>query len=197
MNKSRQEISDFHKKIKPILARVLGQTDANKTHKMYEAIVRPCRRLIQKCSCKSYGDMSLLCELAYWLYIYDYRELALEICESMHGLDFSGIVGCELGGVTDIFGLEIRIARELKGENRRFDFPEGLANLYFSKRLKRRLRYPRILREDELDVSRFGAFDVTVLHALFDMIGKGETGLYNDLNENQSKIVTIQSPCPY
>lgn len=191
MNKTRQEISEFQEKIKPVLTKIIEHTNKNKTHKTYKVIISPCRRLLQKCSCKSYSDMSNLCSLAYWLYIYDYKALALEVCESVRGLDFSEIAGCGLGGITDIFGLEIRIVRELTGEKRRFVIPEDLSDLYFSKRMKRNLRFPEILREDELNVNRFAAFDYTILRALFDMIGKGETGLYTELNENWDKMEAV------
>lgn len=51
-------------------------------------IVKRCKQLIQKCSFKSLSDTSCLCSLAYWLYIYGHKELALEICEHTNGVDF-------------------------------------------------------------------------------------------------------------
>lgn len=51
-------------------------------------IIKRCKQLIQKCSFKSLSDTSCLCSLAYWLYIYGDKELALEIREHTHGVDF-------------------------------------------------------------------------------------------------------------
>ena len=42
----------------------------------------------QKCSYKSTSDTDCLCSLAYWLYIYGDKELALKICEIAHGVSF-------------------------------------------------------------------------------------------------------------
>ena len=59
MNKLQQEINSFHNKLVPIL--------------------------------ENFGtsDTDCLCSLAYWLYIYGDKELALKICEIAHGVEFS------------------------------------------------------------------------------------------------------------
>ena len=79
MNKLQQEIKLFHDKLEPILEKVLEQYHKKNTEKIYNTIMKPCKKLIQKCSYKSISDTSCLCSLAYWLYIYGDKELALEI----------------------------------------------------------------------------------------------------------------------
>lgn len=68
----------------------------------------------QKCSYKSTSDTDCLCSLAYWLYIYGDKELALKICEIAHGVEFSFEFRDWNSGIQNIYGLEIRIARDRK-----------------------------------------------------------------------------------
>ena len=150
MNKLQQDIKCFHEKLKPILEKVLEQYNKENTQEIYDTIIKPCKKLIQKCSYRSTSDTDRLCSLAYWLYIYSDKELALEICEISHKVDFSYEFRCWNSGIQNIYGLEIRIARELLGENRRDDIPSDLLEYCFSKRVKKGLGYPRILREDKI-----------------------------------------------
>lgn len=192
MNRLQQEIRDFHDKLKLILQTVLDQYSLQYGQKMasgiYHNIVIPCKRLIQKCSFKSVSDTSCLCSVAYWLYIYGSKELALKICEIAHEADFSFEFEYWNSGIQNIYGLEIRIARELSGEDRRNNFPPNLLEYYFSKIVRKRLRYPQILREREIADCDSRCLNVELLAAIYDMIGKGETGLYTELNENWDEI---------
>ena len=140
--------------------------------------------LIQKCSFKSSRDTGRLCNLAYWLYIYAHKQLALEICEVTRDVNFD--FEYWHGGISNIYGLEIRIARELLGENRKDIIPAASLDYFFSKRVKKGLRYPQILREGEISGGNDSEF--VLLSALYDMIGKGETGLYAELNDNWNRI---------
>lgn len=192
MNTLQQEIKDFHENIKPTLEKVLEQYGKRTAPQIYNNIIRPCKKLIQKCSFKSVSDTSNLCSLAYWLYICEYKELALEICEHTHGINFE-FENLD-SGILNIYGLEIRIARELLGENRKNIIWSDLLDYYFSKRVKKEVCYPQILREEELTTcsDRFLSTELLnstkSLQALYNMIGKGETGLYNELNRNWDKI---------
>lgn len=78
--------------------------------------------------------MELLCSLAYWLYIYGDKESALAVCEITHGVKFSFEFVCWNSGIQNIYGLEIRIARELFGGNRRNNIPPDLLKYCFSKK---------------------------------------------------------------
>jgi len=181
MNKLQQEIKDFHEQLKPTLGKVLEKYNESNTPKIYNNVIKPCKSLIQKCSFKSTLDASRLCSLAYWLYIYEYKQLALEICELTHGVDFVYEYWCS--GIINMCGLEIRIARELLGEKRN-NIPPKFLDYYFSKRIKKSIRYPQILRKEEIFDCSDGSLEYILLSALYDMIGKGETGLYTELNEN-------------
>lgn len=188
MNQLQQEIRDFHEKLKPTLQAVLDQYGQKAAPGIYRNIIKPCKRLVQKCSFKSVSDTSRLCSLAYWLYIYGNNALALKCCEIVHGTDFSFEFEYLHDGIQNIYGLEIRIARELLGEDRRDNIPPDLLEYYFSKRVKKSLRYPQILREKEIADFDSRCLELELLYAIYDMIGKGETGLYTELNENWDKI---------
>jgi len=189
MNKLQQEIKDFHGMLKPILEKILGQYDKRVPKEVYKNVIEPCKSLIQKCSFTSFRDTNRLCVLAYWLYIYGHKQLALDICELTHSVDFGyGYSDYSSSGILNIYGLEIRIARELLGEKRNNVKPKYL-DYYFAKNVKKSLRYPQILREEEINNSyNYNGLEYYLLSALYDMIGKGETGLYKELNENWAKI---------
>ena len=188
MNKLQQEIKLFHDKLEPILEKVLEQYHKKNTEKIYNTIMKPCKKLIQKCSYKSISDTSCLCSLAYWLYIYGDKELALEICEIAHEVEFSFEFMDWNSGIQNIYGLEIRIARELLGENRRNHIPLDVLEYCFSKKVKKALRYPQVLREDQIADCSSRFLDMELLLALYNMIGLGETGLFTEINSNWEKI---------
>lgn len=188
MNKLQQEIKLFHDKLEPILEKVLEQYHKKNTEKIYNTIMKPCKKLIQKCSYKSISDTSCLCSLAYWLYIYGDKELALEICEIAHEVEFSFEFMDWNSGIQNIYGLEIRISRELLGENRRNHIPLDVLEYCFSKKVKKALRYPQVLREDQIADCSSRFLDMELLLALYNMIGLGETGLFTEINSNWEKI---------
>ena len=188
MNKIQQEIKLFHDKLEPILEKVLEQYHKKNTEKIYNTITKPCKKLIQKCSYKSISDTSCLCSLAYWLYIYGDKELALEICEIAHEVEFSFEFMDWNSGIQNIYGLEIRIARELLGENRRNHIPLDVLEYCFSFIVKKALRYPQVLREDQIADCSSRFLDMELLLALYNMIGLGETGLFTEINSNWEKI---------
>ncbi len=186
MNTLQQEITFFHENLKPAIAKVLAQYDRKVPQKVYQSIIVPGRQLMQKCSFKSLSDADKLCSFAYWLYIYGQKEFALEICEHTHGIDF--VYEYFWFGYPELCGLEIRIARELLGENRRNNIPPDLIEFFFSKSVKKEVRYPQILREERIAVCDEKLLASELLWSLRNMIGKGETGLYSELNKNWRKI---------
>ena len=147
MNQTQQEIRTFHERITPLLQTVFAQYGPRNTPKIYRSILRPCRRLLQKCSCKSVADMSRYCTLAYWLYIHGNKPAALTLCEAVHGVEFPFEFGYWQGGIQNIYGLEIRIARELFGEDRRKILPSALLDYLCSKSVKKAIRCPQVLPE--------------------------------------------------
>jgi hypothetical protein len=188
MNKVQQEIKGFHEKLKPILEKILDVYNGKNSRKIYNTVIRRCKNLQQKCSFKSTSDIGSLCTLAYWLYIYGHKQIALEICELTHGMDFGYEYGGSHSGIINIYGLEIRIARELLGEKRHSIIPSKAIDYFCSKAVKKSIRYPRILRKEEVEKYGITASEYYLHSSLYDMIGKGETGLYTELNENWAEI---------
>lgn len=189
MDKLQQQIKEFHNMMIPTLKKVLEEYDKNPTPKKYNTVVKPSKQLIQKCSCKSASDIRRLRDLTYWLYIFGYKILALELCELALNADFS--LEYEVDGFADMYGLEIRITRELFGECRRRNIPSNLSDYYFSKQVKRELAFPKILREEKISTCSSSFLETELLYALYNMIGKGETGLYKHLYDNGNKIEEV------
>ena len=115
----------------------------------------------------------------------------LEICEIIHEVEFSFEFMGWNSGIQNIYGLEIRIARELLGENRRNNIPLNLLEYCFSKKVKKELRYPQVLREDKIADCSSRFLNTELLLALYNMIGLGETGLFTEINRNWEKIEEI------
>ncbi len=181
----RQEILYFHQRLKPLLEKVLALS--NNSPKAYYTLKKPCKRLMQKCSFKSLMDAEALCSLLYWLYIYGEGVLALELCDLARSVEFVQDP-CWPCSYPAIYGLEIRIAREQLGENRRHNIPPRLLKYYFSKQVQKRLRYPQVLGEEQIQSCSGRRLELELLQALYRMIGCGETGLYSGLNENWDRV---------
>lgn len=184
MNNLQNDINLFYEAVASIMEKILGYYRHHDSQKVYERIIKPAKKLSQKCSYKSTSDTSNLCSLAYWLYIYGNKEMALEICELCHTVTFD-FEYREIG-MQNIYGLEIRIARELLNENRKNQFVP--TDYFFSKRLKKHIRFPQILREDEIASLSDRALDLIMFYSICDMIGNGEIGLYTELNEHWDTI---------
>lgn len=70
-----------------------------------------CKKILKKCNLKAQGDLSNVVNLAVWLYIYGYLEEAVEICDIIGDLEFTG--NYTLWDYTDIvLCLKARIMRE-------------------------------------------------------------------------------------
>lgn len=216
MNQTQKEIRDFHGRATPLLQSVFAQYGPQNTSKIYRTILKPCRRLLQKCSCKSVADMSRYCTLAYWLYIHGNKPAALALCEAVHGVEFPFEFHDWQGGIQNIYGLEIRIARELFGEDRRKILPPALLDHFCSKRAKKAMRWPQVLPEQtmlwhsspEQTLAAEGSLsagdrpstgsrsstgdcplrEAEMLRVLFRLIGHGETGLYPELERHREEI---------
>lgn len=74
-----------------------------------------CKKVLKKCSFNSQNDLGNLEDLAYWLYIYEYYEEAVAVCDLFNGMQFTG--NYNLWSVADsAFCLKSRILRE-RGEH--------------------------------------------------------------------------------
>lgn len=204
MNQTQQEIFAFHKRITPLLQAVFAQYGPRNTPKIYRTVLQPCRRLLQKCSCKSVMDTSRYCTLAYWLYIFGNRQAALALCEAVHGVEFPFEFGHWQGGIQNIYGLEIRIARELFGEDRRKILPPALLDCFCSKSVKKAMRWPQVMPDQttpeqtaperaqaagaSLSACGDPLHEAEMLRVLRSLIGHGETGLFPELERHREEI---------
>lgn len=74
-------------------------------------VVSCCKKLNKKCSYKSGDDMEILCELAYWLYIYDQKDEVFAVAAETHNIPFVRNFNVWTW-IFAIWGLEIRIWKE-------------------------------------------------------------------------------------
>lgn len=107
INRLQYDIHHFYEEVRFIMIKILEYYHHQKSPKIYEHIIKPAKKLLQKCSYKSIADTNHLCALAYWLYIYDNKEIALEICELCHTVNFD-FKYREIG-MQNIYGLEIAL----------------------------------------------------------------------------------------
>lgn len=49
-----------------------------------------CKRILKKCSFKSNNDLGNISELATWLYVYGYNKEAIEVCDIVKDVVFTG-----------------------------------------------------------------------------------------------------------
>lgn len=186
MNEAQREIRETHESLKPALQEVLAGCQGRKSPGTYRLIWQPCQRLLQKCSCKSLLDAGRLCELAYWLAVDGEQGLALGLCQAIHKQEEFFSPEAWSYGIRPVFGLEIRLARQVLGRDLRKELP--VREFYFSKQAKRRARYPQALREEAIARAQGGALQVELFGALYDLIGLGETGLYTQLNRHWDQM---------
>ena len=70
-----------------------------------------CKKILKKCSFKSKGDLANVSTLAVWLYVYGYEKEAMDVCDILLPLEFTG--NYDLWGHTDLaLCLKARILRE-------------------------------------------------------------------------------------
>ena len=133
-------------------------------------------------------DTSRYCTLAYWLYIYGNKQTALALCEAVHGVEFPFEFGYWQGGIQNIYGLEIRITRELLGEDRRNIVPSALLDYFCSKSVKKVMRYPQVMPQQDLASPDHPLCEAEMFRMLYRLIGHGETGLFTELEHHWTKI---------
>ena len=73
-----------------------------------------CKKVLKKCSFNSQNDLFNLCDIAFWLYIYEYYDEAIEVCDLFNDMQFTG--NYNLWSSADgAFCVKARILRE-RGE---------------------------------------------------------------------------------
>ena len=172
-------------------------------------VISLCKKLIKKCSFKSGACMTHLCCLAYWLYIYDFREYVLLLCEPTHKLVFER----DYNVWTFIFcmwGLEIRILKEEGKTKEAREIIDKIDECYLTPlegstrekeaefEKKRRYggiySYPECTYKKDIEESGLNSKSFVIeckMSALLRMIGDGSTGLFPKMNEEAENIEKV------
>ena len=170
-------------------------------------IVGLCKKLGKSCSFTKNADMSSLCELAYWLYIYDCKEEALKVCEHVN-IEIPEKINYNVWDfIIWIWGLEAYIYNET-GRNddknfrvaqmkkvwsrpKRNDETEEEAWRFCQKIMNRKI-FESICNTASIEqasaVNDKKSENHYRLTALYSMIGYGVTGFYLNLENNKEKL---------
>ena len=177
-------------------------------------VISLCKKLSKKLSFKSGKDAENLCYLTYWLYILGKIDLVKKSISITHDVKFDIKDNIVWIYIHYIWGIEIKILRE-EGKNIEADeliktidrhlltpslgeTPERMQE----KENKRRNRFSLGI-ESQMDVSDQKNIEDSLsmgdkkmaqqgrFVALFSLIGKMETGLYENLNRDKERIEEI------
>ncbi len=156
------------------------------------------KKLIKKCSFSSGTDAGVLCELAYWLYIYGYINEVHEIYEITKELDFPGKGSFAVWDyLFFIWGLEIYLLKLSGNEEDAKSIIDKMDECYQNTVLteeqehgrRNNIDYDMVSQERNVSaqnsLSRANSWRIT---ALFTMIGLTYTGFYPKLNSEIDKI---------
>ena len=164
-----------------------------------------CNKLSKKCSYKSGASMELLCELAYWLYIYDCRNEVFAVAAETHEIPF--VQNYQVWTwIFNIWGLEIRILKE-RGQQEQADELIAKIDEYYllpankgetreekeaaeqARRGRELFSYPVCANQAAIEAEESKAWANKMrLTALYRMIGDGATGLYPLMNRDMELI---------
>ena len=88
------------------IAKIMSLVDKKKVQSL-------CKKILKKCSFKSTKDLGNITDLATWLYIYGYSDIAITVCDFLTNYDFTG--NYSLWSYVDYsLCLKARILREKK-----------------------------------------------------------------------------------
>lgn len=159
-------------------------------------IVSLCKKLIKKCSFNSGADIENLCGLAYWLFVYDYKDEALSVCAITHEVEFPGKgIWAVWDFIMYMWGLEIHILKQSNNKKKADEIIQQMDNLLkFPPTLPAKVPEHEIERRNKFTVS-FCSREKEIANAssdvradswrfvaLFHLIGYGATGLFSNLN---------------
>ena len=165
-------------------------------------VIACCNKLSKKCSCKSSASMEVLCELAYWLYIYDCRDEVFAVAAETHEIPF--VQNFQVWTwIFNIWGLEIRIFKE-HGQQEQADELIAKIDEYYllpanegedkeaaeqMRRSRELFSYPVCAGQAAIEAEKSKVWaDKIRLTALYRMIGDGATGLYHLMNREMELI---------
>ena len=154
-----------------------------------------CNKLIKKCSFNSGSDIQNLCHLAYWLFVFGYDEDVLLLCEITHDVAFPGKGGFNVWDfVLYIWGLEVHILKQkncFDKANERIKKMDEIWLMPPQKSEHERARRNGVTISHcsrEKEIATTTSADKWRFIALFKLIGYGSTGLFPNLNNQQSVV---------
>ena len=74
---------DKKHEIEELITRISSDIDRKKVQSL-------CKKILKKCSFNSSKDLTNIAELATWLYIYEYYDEMLEVCDLLKDMEFKG-----------------------------------------------------------------------------------------------------------
>ena len=170
-------------------------------------IMRLCKKLNKSCSFTKNSDMATLCELVYWLYVFNDKENALKVCEYTN-IDIPITINYNIWDfILFIWGLEAHIydeygrmddknfrisqIKKVRSTPKNKDGTEESA-WKFSQKIMNRVSFEsacmiKNIEQDSVkdDIKKGNKYR---LLALYNMIGYGATGFYPDLEKNKDKL---------
>lgn len=170
-------------------------------------IMRLCKKLNRSCSFTKNFDMATLCELAYWLYVFNDKENALKVCEYTN-INIPITINYNIWDfILFIWGLEAHIydeygrmddknfrisqIKKVRSTPKNKDETEESA-WKFSQKIMNRVSFEsacmiKNIEQDSVkdDIKKGNKYR---LLALYNMIGYGVTGFYPDLEKNKDKL---------
>lgn len=168
-------------------------------------VISCCKKLSKKCSYKSGASMEILCELAYWLYIYGFSDDVMAVAAGTHEIPFVRDYRVWTW-IFSIWGLEIRILRE-RGCHEQADRLISEMDEYYllpvkegetredreaaeqTRRSRELFSYPICADQAAIEAEESKAWANKIrLTALYRMIGDGATGLYPLMNRDMDLI---------
>ena len=170
-------------------------------------IMRLCKKLNKSCLFTKNSDMATLCELVYWLYVFNDKENALKVCEYTN-IDIPLTINYNIWDfILFIWGLEAHIydeygrmddknfrisqIKKVRSTPKNKDETEESA-WKFSQKIMNRVSFEsacmiKNIEQDSVkdDIKKGNKYR---LLALYNMIGYGVTGFYPDLEKNKDKL---------
>ena len=170
-------------------------------------IMRLCKKLNRSCSFTKNSDMATMCELAYWLYVFNDKENALKVCEYTN-IDIPITINYNIWDfILFIWGLEAHIydeygrmddknfrisqIKKVRSTPKNKDETEESA-WKFSQKIMNRVSFEsacmiKNIEQDSVkdDIKKGNKYR---LLALYNMIGYGVTGFHPDLEKNKDKL---------
>lgn len=168
-------------------------------------VISCCKKLSKKCSYKSGASMEILCELAYWLYIYGFNDDVFAVAAGTHEIPFVQDYRVWTW-IFSIWGLEIRILKERGSHEQAEELISKIDEYYLlpvqeggtreekeASEQKRRsnelFSYPVCAQQKAIEAEESKAWANKMrLTALYRMIGDGATGLYPLMNRDMDLI---------